>query len=308
MAHSLASLASYLPADQFTDTMKFFTRDEMALVTRKGVFSYDYVSSWEKLDEPQLPPQDNFYNILNDSHITNDDYEHAKAVWETFGCVTLGDYSDVYLKTDVLLLTDVFENFRRLCLQTYGLDCSHYVSAPGFAFDAMLRQTGVRLELMIDYDMYMFVEAGIRGGVAQVIKRHCKANNICLRHTYDPSQPSTHVAYLDANNLYGWAMSLPLPVSGFKWVGADIDVMSIPDEGQTGYILEVDVEYPSALHKDHKDLPFLPVSQCPPGSRQTKLITTLESKENYIIHFRNLKQAIQHGLRLKKVHRVLEFK
>ncbi|XP_063220314.1 uncharacterized protein LOC134529787 isoform X2 [Bacillus rossius redtenbacheri] len=103
-------------------------------------------------------------------------------------------------------------------------------------------------------------------------------------------------------------MSLPLPVSGFKWVGADIDVMSIPDEGQTGYILEVDVEYPSALHEEHKDLPFLPVSQCPPGSRQTKLITTLESKENYIIHFRNLKQALQHGLRLKKVHRVLEFK
>ncbi|XP_063241118.1 uncharacterized protein LOC134541533 [Bacillus rossius redtenbacheri] len=307
MAHSLASLASYVPADQFKETSKYFTSEEMSLVTRKGVFPYDYVSSWETLDEPQLPPKEKFYNLLNDSNISEEDYHHAKAVWDKFGCVTLGDYSDVYLKTDVLLLADVFESFSLLCLTTYGLDCSHYVSAPGFTFDAMLKETQVRLEQMTDYDMYMFIEAGIRGGVAQVVKRHCKANNTCLPRTYDPIQPSNHIMYVDANNLYGWAMSLPLPTNGFKWVGADIDVMSIPDEGQTGYILEVDVEYQSALHEEHKDLPFLPVSQCPPGSRQSKLMTTLEHKEHYIVHYRNLKQALQHGLRIKKIHRVLEF-
>ncbi|XP_063218528.1 uncharacterized protein LOC134528792 [Bacillus rossius redtenbacheri] len=307
MARSLASLASYLPADKFKETSKYFTPEEMSLVTRKGIFPYDYVSSWEKLDEPQLPAKEEFYNMLNDSHISDAEYSHAQAVWNKFGCVTLGEYSDVYLKTDVLLLADVFENFRQLCLDTYGLDCSHYVSSPGFTFDAMLKQTQVRLELITDYDMYMFIEAGIRGGVAQVVKRHCKANNVCLTRTYDPSQSSKHILYLDANNLYGWAMSLPLPVRSFRWVGADIDVMSIPDEGRMGYILEVDVEYPSALHEEHKDLPFLPVSQCPPGSRQTKLMTTLEHKENYIIHYRNLKQALQHGLQIKKIHRVLQF-
>ncbi|XP_063219584.1 uncharacterized protein LOC134529430 [Bacillus rossius redtenbacheri] len=216
MAHSLASLASYLPADQFKETSKYFTSEEMSLVTRKDVFPYDYVSSWEKLDEPQLPPKVEFYNKLNDSNISEEDYHHAKAVWDKFGCVTLGVYSDVYLKTDVLLLADVFESFRQLCLTTYGLDCSHYVSAPGFTFDAMLKETQVRLELMTDYDMYMFIEAGIRGGVAQVVKRHCKANNTCLPRTYDPSQPSNHIMYVDANNLYGWAMSLPLPTNGFK--------------------------------------------------------------------------------------------
>ncbi|XP_063219120.1 uncharacterized protein LOC134529202 [Bacillus rossius redtenbacheri] len=188
MARSLASLASYLPADKFVETSKFFTQNELNLVTRKGVFPYDYVTCWEKLDEPQLPAKEEFYNILNDSHISDAEYSHAQAVWSEFGCVTLGEYSDVYLKTDVLLLTDVFENFRQLCLKTYGIDCSHYVSAPGFTFDAMLKHTKVQLELMTDYDMHMFVEAGIRGGVAQVVKRHCKANNVCLPCTYDPSQ------------------------------------------------------------------------------------------------------------------------
>ncbi|XP_063242517.1 uncharacterized protein LOC134542299 [Bacillus rossius redtenbacheri] len=266
MARSLASLASYLPADKFVETSKFFTQNELNLVTRKGVFPYDYVTCWEKLDEPQLPAKEEFYNILNDSHISDAEYRHAQAVWSEFGCVTLGEYSDVYLKTDMLLLTDVFENCRQLCLKTYGIDCSHYVSAPGFTFDAMLKHTKVQLELMTDYDMHMFVEAVIRGGVAQAVKRHCKVNNVCLPCTYDPSQSSTHVMYLDANNLYGWAMSLPLPANGFRWAGTDIDVMIIPDEGRMGYILQVDVEYPSALHDKHKDLPFLPINKCPPGS------------------------------------------
>ena len=137
-------------------------------------------------------------------------------VWETFGCKTLGDYHDLYVKTDVTLLADVFENFRNLCIVQYGLDPAHHYTSPGLSWDALLKKTGVELELLTDLEMHPFIERGMRGGISMASKRYAKANNP-LVDGYDPSKEKKYIMYLDANNLYGWAMIKPLPKSNFKW-------------------------------------------------------------------------------------------
>ena len=168
------------------------------------------MDSWGRFTEPQLPPKEAFYSKLSDEHISDGDYGHAQKVWETFGCRSLGDYHDLYLRTDVLLLTDVFETFRKTCLQQYGLDPAHYYTSPGLSWDALLKKTGVELELLTDYDQHLFTEKGMWGGISMVSKRYAKANNPMVEG-YDSSKPKSHILYLDANNLYGWAMSQPLP-------------------------------------------------------------------------------------------------
>ena len=131
--------------------------------------------------------------------------------------VTMKDYHDLYLELDVLLLTDVFENFREICLENYKLDPAWYLTAPGLSWDAMLRVSGIELELLVDPDMLMMFEKGTRGGVSMISNRHSEANNKYMKN-FDESKPSKYIAYLDANNLYGWAMSEKMPYKDFKWV------------------------------------------------------------------------------------------
>ncbi|KAJ8912743.1 hypothetical protein NQ315_016698 [Exocentrus adspersus] len=126
------------------------TDNEFNLLTRKSVFLYDYIDSWERFTETYLPSKTNFYSQLYDECITDQDYQHALDVWKTFNIKTLGEYSDLYLKNDVLLLAAIFENFGRTCLLAYELDPLHFYIAPGLAFDAMLKTTGVQLELLTD--------------------------------------------------------------------------------------------------------------------------------------------------------------
>ncbi|CAH3016459.1 unnamed protein product, partial [Porites evermanni] len=201
---SLANLVSNLSSDDFNNTKHVF-KSNTSLLTRKGVFPYDYVSSIDKLSETQLPPKDEFYSKLNDEDISDEDYQHAIKVWNKFGCKTIKDYHDLYLKSDVLLLADVFEKFRSTCLKHYKLDPAHYYTSPGLAWDACLKITGQHLELLSDYDMLMMFERGIRGGITHISKRYAEANNKYMKN-YDPEKKSTFIQYLDANNLYGWAM------------------------------------------------------------------------------------------------------
>jgi hypothetical protein len=288
--------------------------DHVELVSRKGVYPYEYTDSWERLDETSLPAKKHFYSSLTDESITDADYEHALKVWETFNCQTLGEYSDLYLKSDVLLLADVFEAFRDVCLKTYGLDCAHYYTAPGYSFDCMLKITQVRLELLTDYNMYMFMERGIRGGITSCIERHAIANNPYTGAKFDPTTPTTFLFYSDANNLYGWSMSRPLPMNNFRWMTAKeletLDVENLDETDETGYILQVNVDYPQQLHDDHNAFPFLPLNQIPPktGSKYERLLNTLEPKRNYVVHYVALKQALKHGLRLEKIIRGISFK
>lgn len=314
MASSLEKLASYLEKPEITSTVfekvDGYSADQIKLLLRKGVFPYDYVSSFDKLKENELPTKDNFFSKLYECDITDADYEHAKSVWSILNIKTLGEYSDIYLKTDVLLLADVFENFRSTCMVAYGLDPAHYYTTPGLTWDAMLKYTGVKLELLMDVDMLMFVERGIRGGVSQCSNRYAKANNKYMKNEYNPAEEEKYLMYFDVNNMYGWAMTQYLPKGEFKWI-EDINnpnFFNVPDDHDYGYILEVDLEYPENIHDDHKDLPLCPQHMAPPTSKQKKLLTTLYNKDKYIIHYRALKQALKHGLILKKIHRALQFK
>ena len=189
------------------------------------------------------------------------------------------------MKTDVLLLADVFESFRKQCLEAYGLDPAHYYTTPGLTWDAMLKYTGVRLELLTDVDMLLMIEQGKRGGVSQCSNRYALANNKYMTE-FNESGEIKFIVLLDANNLYGWGMAQPLPYGGFVWVTnlSNFDI-NIPDDSPIGYILEVDLFYPPELQVEHNDMPFCPEHSKPSRSSQEKLLTTLLSKQKYVLDY-----------------------
>ena len=242
-------------------------------------------------------------------NIDDIDNRHGNNVFKIFKLKNLGEYHDLYVQSDTLLLADVFENFRNKCLEVYELDPAHFLSLPRLAWQEYLKKTSIKLELLTDYDMLLMVEEGIRGRICHSIHRHAKANNKYMKN-YDESKKSSYIQYLDANNLYGWAMSQKLTVNDFKWIEdtskIDEDFIKNYDENNDkGYILEVDVKYPKKLHDIHSDLPFLPkrmnIDKC------KKLVRNLLNKNKYILHIKSLKQALNHGLKFKKVHRIIEF-
>jgi len=203
MASSLADLAKNLTSADFAkfrEVAKVFSPAEMPLATRKGVYPYEYTDSWIKLTETRLPTREKFYSALTETHVSESDYVHAKLVWNHFDCHTLGDYSDLYLKIDVLLSADIFENFRDICMSTYQLDPAYYFTAPGYSFDAMLKFTSIRLQLLSDYESVLFLERGIRGGLTQASKRYAKANNPNTPG-YKADEPNTWLVYQDGNIL-----------------------------------------------------------------------------------------------------------
>ena len=300
MATSLDSLVKNLPKDSFKNLKEFYEGEQLDLIKRKGVFPYDWFDNFGRLSSTSLPPKEAFHSILNDSDITEEDYKHAQNVWKTFNMKTMRDYHDLYLKSDVLLLSDVFENFRDVCLDNYRLDPIFYYTAPGLAWDACLKITKVELELLHDYEMLMMVEKGIRGGVSMISTRYGKANNPYMKD-YDPDQPTKFISYLDANNLYGWAMCKPLPTKGFRWMNRE----ELKDWKSMPCILEVDLEYPEHLHDLHNDYPLAPERVT--VNKVEKLIPNLNDKKNYVIHHETLKLYLSLGLKLTKIHRGITF-
>ena len=213
------------------------------------------------------------------------------------------------MRSDTLLLADVFENFRNACLSNYELDPTHFVSLPGPAWQACLEKTNVKLELITDYDMLLMIEDGIRGGICHAIQRYAKANNKYMRD-YDKNKESSYIQYLDANNLYSMAMTEKLPVKGFKWMDNisminEEFVKSYNKNSSKGYILKVDVDYPCELQNLLSDLPFLPERMA--VNKTKKLICNLQDKKDYVVLINVLKQALDHGLKLIKFHQVIEF-
>ena len=351
---SLDELVKGLGPDQFKSLEKELGNNE--LLKKKGVFPYEFMSDFKKLNVNKLPSKSKFYSRLNDSNITDKEYEHAQNVWKEFNCKTMRDYHDLYLKTDVLLLSDVMENYRNVCIDNYKLDPLWYYTVPGLAWDAALKISKIKLELLTDPDMYLMVENGIRGGISTIMKRYAKANNpyigkirdktpieimkelkkitneehqfsvdaVCeyfwdfdteeirnLRkkmesgEVFNPEQVTIYIMYLDANNLYGWAMSQPLPVDEFKWIKeSELQNWNNLGEGE-GCILEVDLEYPKELHDNHNEYPLAPERLR--VNKVDKLIPNLNNKEKYVIHHKNLKQYLNLGLKLTKIHRGVKF-
>ena len=328
MSSSLDKLVSNLAKDDLIYKSKAFKGRRLDLMSQKGVYPYDYMDSFEKFNEKELPTKDQFYSILNDQHIKDDEYNHAKEVWNTFMIRTLGDYHDLYLVSNVLLLTDVFENFRKTCTQYYKLDPCHYFTSPGLSWDAMLKMTNIKLELMTDIDMFQFIEKGMCGGVSYIANRYGNANNKYMKE-YDEKVSFKYIMYPDANNLYGWAMSQYLPTANFKWMTdkeiSKIDLGKYKADSKNGLIVEVDLEYPQELHDMHNDYPVTPEkvkvsnnmlsAYCKKIAEKysisiglvSKLIPTLRDKKEYVLHYHNLQLYLGLGLKIKKVHRVLKF-
>ena len=322
---SLEKLAANLQTEDLIISGRNLSDEKLSLLRRKGVYPYEYVDKLERFDEPSLPPKEAFYSQLSREHVSVEDYQHAQNIWSKLGCKTLGDYHDIYLRTDVLLLADVFETFRNTSIEHYSLDPAHYFSAPGMSWDALLKKTKVQLELLTDIDMHLFVERGLRGGISMVSKRFAKANNTQCPE-YDSTKPNKWIMYLDANNLYGWAMNQLLPVGGFQWVSPELaEVLASPDDGPEGYITEVDLEYPENLHDSHSDYPLAPETMTVPeawmsdyqralvnelGGKFTecmKLVPKLRKKERYVVHYRNLKLYKSLGMQITKIHRAIKF-
>ena len=203
---------------RFANIYEFCNEDinKFILLLRKGIYPYEYMDSWERFDGTSLPDKEAFYSSLNMEDITDVDHRHTKRVFKSLNNKNPGDYNDLYVKSDTLLLADVLENFTNKCIEIYELDPAHFLSAPGLAWQACLKKIEIKLELLTDIDMLLMVEKGIRGGIYHAIHRYSKANNKYMKN-YDKNKESSYIQYLDANNLYGWAMSQKLPIDGFEW-------------------------------------------------------------------------------------------
>ena len=335
---SLSTLVENLAKDdplfsKFPSVRSNFEMNKLPLLIRKGVYPYTFVDGADKFLLNELPPKDAFFNDLRQEAISDADYAHAQLVWDEFDCQTLGEYHDLYLKLDVLLLSDCFESFRTTCMVGYELDPCHYYTSPGLSWSALMKKTGVKLELLTDLSMHIMLEKGKRGGITQMSCRLSRANNPDTPD-FDPTKPCTYIAYHDCNSLYPTSMILPLPYGGFEWVSDEdclkMDLpffLSIPDDAETGYFLEVDLHVPDCIHDSTAQYPFcaenMEISESMlscyakevwskfhgtrPYKGSKKLILSLLDKNNYVIHYVMLKQCINNGLQLLRVRRAIRF-
>ncbi|XP_067673083.1 uncharacterized protein [Haliotis asinina] len=304
-------------------------------LTRKLNFPYEYMQSWNTLEETSLPPKESFYSSLSEQSISDADYAYTQQLWETFQCQTISDFTRLYVKTDVLLLTDIIETFRTGCLNDYGLDICHYYSMPGFCLDAAMKITGAKLDLFTEVDTYNFIENSIRGGVSVIGKKYAEANNDHMEQS-DPEKDTSTLLYFDVNSLYATVMLQPLPIGNYQFIPSTefskIDWYNVDTQGDTGYILEVDLMYPPHLHKSHAAFPMAPthddisfgefsekhkellahflkkdMDKLPTKSSGRKLFCTLKDRTNYVVHFKTLQLYLKHGIVLQQIHRVLKF-
>ena len=310
MSSSLGALVSNLPKDGFKNILRYFSKEQAEILKQKGFYPYEYMDKVERFNDTTPPPRKAFYSKLSGSGITKTDYKHVWNVWKTFNMKNFKDYHELYNITDVLLLADVFENFRDLCLKIYKLDPVYYFTAPGLAWDACLKMTDIQLELLSDVNMLLMFEKGIRGGISIISNRYGEANNKYMKD-YDKNKDSKYLMYLDANNLYGCAMSEKLPTHGFKWLTSGemnnlFNNQIVQEWERIPCILEVDLKYPENLHDPHNDYPLCPERvEC--KNKVEKLIPNLRDKKNYVIHYKNLMQCISMGIELTKIHRGIRF-
>ena len=280
------------------------------LLSKKLAYPYDYMNSLEKYNEKQLPPKEKFYNILNDEHVNDGEYHYAQEIWKYFNIKNMKEFTMLYNTIDVLLLADIMENFRETSLKIYKLDPAWYYTTPGFAWDCMLKTTKQKLELLTDVDMLLMFERAKRGGISQCSNRYAKANNKYMEKKFNKNKDSVFIQYLDANNLYGWGMCKHLPYGGFEWRNPEYfneeRILKMKEKQKTGYLFEVDLKYPEELHDKHSDLPYCPENVID-DKQLPKLFTTLYDKKKYVLHYLNLKQALEAGLKLEKIHRVIKF-
>ena len=344
---TLKSLSDITKSTDDFPILKQDFNDNISLLKQKGFYPYEYINSIERLKEKQLPPIDKFYSTLTQKTTTDEEYEHAQKVWKVFECESFLDYHNLYLKTDVLILADVFEQFRDFFLKHHQIDPCYCHSAPGLTWQCGLKYTRVQLELLTNYEMLLMIENGIRGGFSGVLgPRHVKAFNKytpnyngngnrvldenemkeCLEALKNGKNLNDYLTekyllYLDANNLYGWSMSQKLPTKDFKWESDPDYYLHIP-KGR-GCIIECDLEYPNNCKFKTMKYPLAPEKMKinendlsdyqinllgdKPLGKEEKLLLTFYDKKKYVIHYSILKEYIKLGMKVNKVHRTISF-
>jgi hypothetical protein len=306
-----------------------FPKHLCPLLLRKGIYPYNFVKTFESFNEEKLPSIDHFYNNLSDESLSQDDYDHAVNVWNKFNIKNMGEYHDLYVTTDTILLSIVFEKFRNLTLKERGLDPASYISNPGLSWDCMLKMSDITLELITDINQHLLVEKGLRGGVSFIGEtRYAVANNPLMK-SYDKTKPISYIIYFDVTNLYGSCRKSSLPRSNFTFLTQEeidkINILNIADDGDWGYIFEVDLKYDKKLHNDHDSFPLAPTNMTITSDmispflnklysdlnisfkNSNKLCCTLYNKEKYVVHFRCLKEYIRQGLVVTKIHSAMKF-
>ena len=311
MSSGLASLADNLPDDKFINLEKRFTGEQLEMAKRKGVFPYDYFDSIEKLKEKTYPKEKEFDSLLTGKGISHEEYEFGLKAYNVYGFENLKDYLEIYNEIDTLLLADIFENFRSVCLENYKIDPAYYYTSPGLFWDAMLKETKVELELLSDIDMYKFFKRMIRGGISMISTRYAKANNPYMGKLYDPEKETSYVVYFDSNNLYGFIMGGKIPCNGFEWMKQEemdylFNHQTREEWEKMPCALEVDLEYPKEIHDLHNDLPCCPET-IELEKKIKKLIPNLNNKEKYVIHYQTLLFVLSLGLKLEKIHNGIKF-
>ena len=228
MNSSLDKIVKNLGDEGFKCLGEVFSGGKLELVKKEGIYPYEYFNSFKKFRESKLPDIDCFLSSLKDCCVSEKEYQTTCNVWKVFKIKNLGEYHDLYLKTDVLLLCNVFEKFISFCLKDYGLDPCHYFSSPRLSWNAMLKMTGIQLEKIHNIDVNLFLEKRMRGGVPYISKRYSK------------SDKNNEIIYWDVNNLYGWAMIQDLPYGGFKFLSEkeikSFNLHSIAENSLIGYI------------------------------------------------------------------------
>lgn len=329
---SLSSLVEILKKSgkPLIHTQRCWQNERIELLSRKGVFPYSFLTNSNVLTSTvNLPPADAFYDELTEKTIDIEDYKHAERVWNHFKCKNLMDYMKLYLKTDITLLADVFENYRHFFEQEFQLDSTRYLSLPGLSYDCMLRYTNCVMDFVHDLETFNFLKLGLRGGVAMIPHRYAFANNPELKD-YDPNQPTTHLVYLDCNALYSSIMTKKLPYKKLRWVsdlqGFEQKIDEYTPDDRIGYFIECDLDYPTDIHDLTRDLPLAPEHKVVQPNmlssyaihlveklgikldKLPKLLSTQFDRKKYVCHIENLKFYLQRGMKLVKIHRVLSFK
>lgn len=297
---SLASVVESLPESAMIETKKTFNPILASLLTRKGVFCYSFISKPSRLNYRQYPSKRWFFNDLNNTEISDEEYERGRQIWIAGVCMSVADFLLIYQMSDVTLNCDMIIHFRNIFYDKFKLDCCAFLSMPHMSINCFLKYSGMRIEIMNESmtEAYEMVNRGTHGGVAQCVTRFVECGN------------GTEAFFFDIISLYNYVMAeFPLAEGEYQFVGVDAcEWMKVDALGSHGYILECDFEFPESIHQLMQDYPIFPENKRPPNCSTNRLICDLENKKDYVLTLSHYQQALTLGVICTKISRVLKFK
>ena len=314
LSSDLDSLVKNLDEDDFKILKKEFP-DKWRYLNKKLAYPYEYFNSIDDYKKPvhNLKKED-FFSKLKNKCPDDEEIQRTKEIIEIFNIKDGKELTELYLKSDVFLLADVFEKFIKISVEEFGINPLYCVSLPGYTWQCGMKYTDINLQTLQDKEMILLLENNIRGGISSV-----------MGDRYIKSDDNKKILYIDANNLYGHSMSQYLPFDEIKFDNNVTleDIINTPDDNDIGYFVEVDLKYPDNIKEKTKKFPFAPVNKKinhdnyndymkeirPDTYVQTKkLICDWSDKKNYLIHYRMLKFYIRHGMVVERVHNIISFK